>query len=427
MITAFAVKRLTAHQVDPRVSNGHEIQGSSELLKMFGEADRRGMPCTYYWLPDGDVDSLRVDSQISWYDSRRNQPKRNAEYRLYYSAEAETVIQKSASVGDLAVIAMGKDGRVHLIVAASGSVWESRLQILFGLPSGAGNLFEVVSVPSAAEVGLSEDMLLEALGFVLPTVEDDEASRLIDGLFMRENGVLPKTEVFSRFARKHFVGPDVREDPDAAVVAWMEWETQLFRLFEAKLITKRLRDGFVDPDGGYDVDGFLKFARSVGNTRFSRAGWAFEHHVGAALDAHNVRYSARCITEHGKAPDLLFPGISFYHNENFPADHLRMLGLKTSLKDRWRQVANEANRIPVKHLLTLEAPVSSNQMDEMKEASVSLVIPAGSHPLFGARQSELMTFKNFIGMVLTLQKSVENQGFLTMPTPSPSTVKGGRT
>jgi len=52
-----------------------------------------------------------------------------------------------------------------------------------------------------------------------------------------------------------------------------------------------------------------------------------------------------------------------------------MLAAKTTCRDRWRQVLNEAARIPVKHLLTLQEGVSEGQFREMTEAKVQLVVP----------------------------------------------------
>jgi len=59
-----------------------------------------------------------------------------------------------------------------------------------------------------------------------------------------------------------------------------------------------------------------------------------------------------------------------------------MLGLKTTCKDRWRQVTQEAKRIPQKHLLTLQAGISSNQLAQMQEANVVLVVPAPLHKAY---------------------------------------------
>ena len=52
-----------------------------------------------------------------------------------------------------------------------------------------------------------------------------------------------------------------------------------------------------------------------------------------------------------------------------------MLVVKTTCKDRWRQILNEADRIPVKHLFTLQEGVSVNQFQEMCESNVRLVVP----------------------------------------------------
>ena len=64
-----------------------------------------------------------------------------------------------------------------------------------------------------------------------------------------------------------------------------------------------------------------------------------------------------------------------YQDPGFPATRLRMLAVKTTCKDRWRQVLNEAARIPAKHLLTLQEGVSENQFREMTESGVRLVVP----------------------------------------------------
>lgn len=56
----------------------------------------------------------------------------------------------------------------------------------------------------------------------------------------------------------------------------------------------------------------------------------------------------RPVIEGGKRPDFLFPTQVAYEDPAFPANRLRMLAAKTTCKDRWRQVLNEANRITTK-------------------------------------------------------------------------------
>jgi hypothetical protein len=43
------------------------------------------------------------------------------------------------------------------------------------------------------------------------------------------------------------------------------------------------------------------------------------------------------------------------------------------VQDRWRQILNAADRIRVKHLLTLQEGVSPAQMAEMRQAGVKRV------------------------------------------------------
>lgn len=53
--------------------------------------------------------------------------------------------------------------------------------------------------------------------------------------------------------------------------------------------------------------------------------------------------------------------------------------MKTTCKDRWRQVLNEGQRVPRKHLITLQRGISRNQLSEMVDAKVTLVVPSSLH------------------------------------------------
>lgn len=86
-----------------------------------------------------------------------------------------------------------------------------------------------------------------------------------------------------------------------------------------------------------------------------------------------------------------------------------MLGVKSTCKDRWRQVLSEADRIREKHLLTLEAAISNYQMQEMQERNLQLVIPESIHETYSEvqRQREkLMSIDNFIEMVSFRQRAI---------------------
>jgi type II restriction enzyme len=80
-----------------------------------------------------------------------------------------------------------------------------------------------------------------------------------------------------------------------------------------------------------------------------------------------------------------------------------MLGVKTTVKDRWRQVLDEAARIPEKHLFTLAEGVSPEQFAQMEEAGVRLVVPASNVTRFPAEvRARLLTLADFVGIVTTL-------------------------
>ncbi len=82
-----------------------------------------------------------------------------------------------------------------------------------------------------------------------------------------------------------------------------------------------------------------------------------------------------------------------------------MLAVKTTCKDRWRQILNEAERIPVKHLFTLQEGVSENQFIEMTEAGVRLVVPKALHKSYADPiRPHLQEFESFLGDVRLLKE-----------------------
>lgn len=77
-----------------------------------------------------------------------------------------------------------------------------------------------------------------------------------------------------------------------------------------------------------------------------------------------------------------------------------MLGAKTTCKDRWRQVLNEANRIDRKHLFTLQQGISRNQLAEMRDERLTLVVPNSNISLFDHEfHDNILSLNDFIGMV----------------------------
>ena len=131
----------------------------------------------------------------------------------------------------------------------------------------------------------------------------------------------------------------IQTNPDRKIIDWTNMEYTLFRALEYA------RYGDIITKGFSDVDEFVKVANMVLNRRKSRAGKSLEHHLAAIFDGNAIQYSAQAVTEGNKKPDFIFPSGEAYHNSSFDIQKLVTLAAKTTCKDRWRQVLNEANRL----------------------------------------------------------------------------------
>lgn len=107
-----------------------------------------------------------------------------------------------------------------------------------------------------------------------------------------------------------------------------------------------------------------------------------------------IVFYGQVITENNNTSDILLT------NDNLSTGDKTFFGAKTICKDRWRQVLNEANGIPNKHLFTLQPGVTKNQLQEMKDEHLTLVVPKDNkkffHPEF---HSDIMCLSDFIVMV----------------------------
>jgi hypothetical protein len=135
-----------------------------------------------------------------------------------------------------------------------------------------------------------------------------------------------------------------------------------------------------------------------------RVGYALENHLEQLFTSLSIRHSRNQLTEKKSKPDFVFPGIDEYHSMAFPAERLTMLGVKSTCKERWRQVLAEADRVDAKHLLTLEPGISEDQTAEMQSRDLQLVLPRALHTTYSSGQrSWLMDVAEFVNLVRTRQ------------------------
>lgn len=386
------VKRLSAVDAEPKTSNQHEVGTTVKMRADFlGETHQQKFPAIYIWL-GGDQEGFTEESWATHYDARLNKP-RAAEWRLYYPSNPVTEAMKA---GDTLFLARDRGGVLWFIVAPEGSTSEQQLFWLFGLrPEGKSFVSREFS-DEEPELDFAARFILDEIGIEF---EEPEADKL-DSIIEKFGTTFPKTAEFSDLARLTL--PEVRaeDDPDAALIAWLDHEEALFRRLERRVVSSRIEAGFVNDDGT-DVDGFISFSLSVQNRRKSRMGHSLENHLAAVLRAHDIRHVRGAVTEHNHKPDFLFPDLETYRAA--PAEgnaRLTMLGAKSTCKDRWRQVLAEAEKISRKHLLTLEPGISEPQTDQMEASSLQLVVPSPVHGSYtDAQRGWLWSVGDFIGEV----------------------------
>ncbi len=186
--------------------------------------------------------------------------------------------------------------------------------------------------------------------------------------------------------------------PDKELLNWIATEFDLFKAIENKRYGEIIRTPFPT------VDELIKTANTILNRRKSRAGKSLEHHLSEIFNIWKLSYSSQAITEQNKKPDFIFPDLETYFSEPIGSNKLVFLGAKTTCKDRWRQIVGEADRIPQKHLFTLQQGISANQLKEMKSAGVTLVVPSPYLKSFSKEHIEdIWTLDKFVRYVESTQ------------------------
>ncbi len=380
-----AFKRLVAVDTVQGGSRQHEVGGRNSFNRLLGTGanrsrkDGNGIPVRYVYVTDDPEETLRVEGDVSWYDARHRDPKRGPEWRLYYPGNDVT---RRMAEGDLFLVARKPDGSLLIVVAPAGSSVERQLQWLFGFDAQAAIGTLLGGEIGGADLDFQSRSLLEDLEIEVAP----DATGFLEEMLRRFGPEFPPTAAFSAFAREILPEVDPVADPDGALLAWFEQEDLLFRELEEHIVARRIEAGF-QLNGQTDVAGFVRYSLSVNNRRKSRAGYAFAHHVAEVFSRCGLRFEAEVVTEQKKRLDFMLPNGTAYHDPSFPRDLLTALGVKTTCKDRWRQVLSEAARLPHKHLLTLETRISAAQLDEMTAAQLRLVIPLARHWDFGAMPS----------------------------------------
>lgn len=371
-------------------SNQHEI-GSNKFTAILGNpgSEKRHFDATFLYFNNYSDEPDVCSGAVTYYDTRLNQPNRSAEFRLYYPTN---VVTEQFQAGDFCLIAVRTNGDLMIAIAPPNSDHERRLRYLFEI-DGARDEWIVGAQVDPKSLDLATGSILSALGLEPVEPADAFLGKLLDKFGM----AFPKTAAFSDYARETIpTKPNAAITPDLALEEWMKHEELLFRTLERQIVGERLIEPFES------VESFISFSLSVQNRRKSRVGHALENHLEAVFKASSIGYQRGVKTEGNSKPDFLFPSAAAYHAATSGASGINMLAAKSTCKDRWRQILAEAEKIPHKHLFTLETAISSSQTTEMINQNVQLVVPPSvANTYLPMQQSILISLEQFVALVHT--------------------------
>ena len=340
--------------------------------------------------------------EINWYDYQPTQSrfvyygkKSRNEYRLTRFGKGFPYLTEN-NVGDLFILAhTGGEQYAGFVLQSDDDIED--FFAAFNLSSGKTNaLIEKATTVTA------EDALLACFNNYLQKF----AAKFPSPVDFSSPVKFPETKELASHARQCFVNAhkktsrDIQQSPDAELLNWLNAEFELFKVFENDRYGQSIKTPFTS------VEELVKTANSILNRRKSRAGKSLEHHLAEVFKVFDLAFDEQAVTEDNKTPDFIFPGANAYHNAGFDSNKLIILASKTTCKDRWRQVVTEADRVPEKHLFTLQQGISANQLKEMSNYGVRLVVPKPYVDTFPKEyRSKLFTLDTFVELVREKQRN----------------------
>uniref|UniRef100_UPI002596C9F2 type II restriction endonuclease n=1 Tax=uncultured Thalassospira sp. TaxID=404382 RepID=UPI002596C9F2 len=139
------------------------------------------------------------------------------------------------------------------------------------------------------------------------------------------------------------------------------------KAFSAIEIMRRLTDSLAEID---------KLMLSASQQRKSRAGYSYEHHIEAMLNAALIPFEKQVILENKKRPDFILPSLSYATRLQPVNQQGLILSAKTTLRERWKQVEREKGDRDL-YLTTVDENIPASTIEDMARIDVQLVVPEG--------------------------------------------------
>lgn len=311
-------------------------------------------------------DSLETKSTITWYGR-----KTRSEYRLTRFGRGFPYLSKE-NIGSLLVLVPAGERRFRAFVLDTDADFEA-IEAALGVSFMKGWALFDATIPPAEET-------------------EDECLNRHFTAFIAAHDVFPAARTISAAVQDAIIDcirNILSTSSDKQLVLLMQLEHDLFRMLERKICKVETTRLFKD------VDDFIRTASSIMNRRKSRAGKSLENHMAFLLSNCGVPFESQPRID--GEPDIVVPSADAYLDPSFPLERLIVMGLKTTCKDRWRQVLSEGKRVPTKHLLTMQQGISDNQLKQMHSSNVKLVVPKEIHCKYPAsHRAMLLSIEEFI-------------------------------
>ncbi|XKH01819.1 hypothetical protein LG325_03325 [Marinobacter nauticus] len=129
-------------------------------------------------------------------------------------------------------------------------------------------------------------------------------------------------------------------------------------------------DELIERDGTVDFNEIKDMMKSLGQSRISRAGKAFEAIFTGLFYKLSYPYSDQ-VNIDGAKPDFVMPSEEYFRQN--PLDSI-IFTAKRTLRERWRQVVTEANKGYGFFLATFDDKISANQIDQAARHKIFIVV-----------------------------------------------------
>ena len=319
------------------------------------------------------ADGTTTKSCIKWYSRSGNKN----EYRLTgFNRIRHFYYRKPDRVGDLLVlIAKNQTEFIAYVLAIDEDKDDLQAALGVFLSPKEGALYLANAAP--------------------PEDEDDCINQRFRAFVATLTDKLPLGQVFAEAtheALESCISGYDKLSIDKVLLRNVEAEFILFQMAERFVHHKKIHRLFES------VDEFLRTAKSITQARVSRAGNSFEYHFEYVLKRMEVPFDSQ--PEIDGNPDIAIPSRDAYYQSTDPEREVFVVGVKTSCKDRWRQVVEEAKRVKRKYILTRQEGISSGQLELMAKAGVTLIVPEDLHFNYPKDSpTEVLTIAQFVERV----------------------------